>query len=156
MTYREEFPDFDREPPAVLTGDWDFADTSWHNDACPSFVCDVFVLWIDYVDQAKREHQGGPAYALTDEGETVLETDDWEDVRAFVEDGRRDFPAYAWAASPLDQLAGEFCRWTNGQGLPPVDAEELLLRELAVEQRRWISDFVVRWHAAETTQEIGA
>jgi hypothetical protein len=36
MTYREEFPEFESEIPAVfLNHPW--RDVSWHNDTCPSF-----------------------------------------------------------------------------------------------------------------------
>ncbi|KZZ24208.1 hypothetical protein A3753_17710 [Sulfitobacter sp. HI0082] len=61
LTYREEFPDFDFDVPSVVTGAWDFEDTSWRQDVCPSFVCDVFRLWIDFTDPQKRERPSGPA-----------------------------------------------------------------------------------------------
>lgn len=91
MLYRQEFPDFDFEVPAIVTTEWGFEDVSWHNDTCPSFECDVFVLWIDYTDAEKREVGDVKQFMMTCEGETYLHTDNWEDVRAFVEDGKRDF-----------------------------------------------------------------
>lgn len=95
MTYRTEFPDFDFEVPAMIAANPDaWEDTSWQNDSCPSFTCDVFVLWIDYTDPAKREFPLAPQFSMHCEGESMLETDSWEDVRAFIEDGKRDFPEY--------------------------------------------------------------
>lgn len=91
--YRRAFPDFDYEIPALVADAEGWEDTSWHNDACPSFTCDVFVLWCDYADPTRREVQGGKRFTMLDEGRAVLETDAWDDVRAFIEDGRRDFPA---------------------------------------------------------------
>jgi hypothetical protein len=35
MSYREEFPDFDPAAMPAIPQHW--GDTSWHNDACPSF-----------------------------------------------------------------------------------------------------------------------
>lgn len=92
MSYREEFPDFDYEIPALVADAPDaWEDTSWHNDVCPSFTCDVFVLWCDYADPAKREFPASPRYHMQCEGETMLLTNEWEDVRAFIEDGKRHF-----------------------------------------------------------------
>lgn len=100
MAYRDEFPDFDFDVPDVVTGDWNFEDTSWRQDVCPSFVCDVFLLWIDYADPQKRERPEAPQFVMVCEGETMLETNSWEDIRAFVEDGRRDFPAHPQPQEP--------------------------------------------------------
>lgn len=100
--YRAEFPTFDWEVPACVTTEWGFKDISWHNDACPSFECDVFVLVIDFADPAEREYPTCSRFMMVCEGETYLETDSWEDVRAFVEDGKRDFPAYE---TPAENIA---------------------------------------------------
>lgn len=91
MTYREEFPDFDFTVPACVTTDWGFEDVSWGGDTNPSFECDVFMLQVDYTDRAKREFPEWKQFTITCEGESMLETDSWEDVRAFVEDGKRHF-----------------------------------------------------------------
>jgi hypothetical protein len=55
-TYKTEFPDFvlDVEIPAG------FIDNSWHNDAMPNWIRELpdgrmVVLWVDYLDPAKRE-----------------------------------------------------------------------------------------------------
>ena len=89
MSYQTEFPGFEDAPAADWLAAHGFEDTSWHNDACPSFTCDVFVLWVDFKDPDERERPEQPRYAITDEDREVLATDDWADVRAFVEDGRR-------------------------------------------------------------------
>lgn len=92
MGWREEFPDYPAaDMPEILDG---FEDSSWANDVCPSFTCDVFVLWIDYAERAKREFPDWARFTMTCEGATYLETDDWADVLAFVNDGRRDFLPY--------------------------------------------------------------
>jgi|HubBroStandDraft_5_1064220.scaffolds.fasta_scaffold54935_3 hypothetical protein len=89
MTYQTEFPGFEDAPDADWLQAHGFEDISWRNDTCPSFMCDVFVLWVDFKDPAMREHPETPRYAITDEGREVLATDDWAAVRAFVEDGVR-------------------------------------------------------------------
>lgn len=98
MAYRDEFPDFDFDVPEIVTGAWNFEDTSWRQDVCPSFQCDVVTLWIDYADPQKRERPEGPRFVITSEGETMMEGDDWSWVVAYVEDGRRDLPEYPQAA----------------------------------------------------------
>lgn len=55
--YRIEFPDFGELDVQLPEG---FVDSSWHNDAMPSFEkqlpCgNTMRLWIDYVDLAKSE-----------------------------------------------------------------------------------------------------
>jgi hypothetical protein len=54
--YRKEFPDFPAiDMPAIPEG---FADSSWHNDSCPSLISEALGLriWIDYVQVELREH----------------------------------------------------------------------------------------------------
>jgi hypothetical protein len=102
MILTDQFPDFDAEGAGlaaslIATGAWE--DTSWRNDVCPSIQCDVFVLWIDYADRAKREWDNSPRFSMVCEGEPYLETDDWADVLAFINDGRRDFPDYPYRES---------------------------------------------------------
>lgn len=59
MTYATEFPEFVAGMPAIPT---DYVDTSWHNDACPSFhvAGNVYglgvTLWVDHADKAEREN----------------------------------------------------------------------------------------------------
>lgn len=125
MTYRTEFPDFDHEVPAVVTGDWDFADTSWGAEMCPKFTCDVFELHINYADRTKREPEmrGGPLYTMTCEDEVMLETDSWEDVRAFVDDGKRDFPAYEWSLAFIPGEHIEITSYFDGGPAVVVEGE---------------------------------
>jgi hypothetical protein len=49
-----EFPDFPVEDMPTLPEDW--ADDSWHNDACPSFVNEKLkaAIFIDYRDPEMR------------------------------------------------------------------------------------------------------
>jgi hypothetical protein len=94
LTYLTEFPDFDdaEHCEAAIALGFD-EDTSWHNDSCPSFQCDVFVIWVDFADPAKRELDNGPRFVMQDEGEAVVETDNWDDI---VREGKRNVPAYAY------------------------------------------------------------
>ena len=154
MTYRTEFPDFDDDVHPAKAAALGFTDdTSWHNDTCPSFTCDVFVLFIDYADLSKREHIEAARFSIQDQGESVLETDDWDDVRAYVEDGRRDFPPYA---PTIERLTAEYEVFLKREGLDGFqgDAMEILIAgDLSQYQRVWISDFVQRWDAAEARSQ---
>lgn len=89
MTYREEFPDFDPADMPAIPSDW--ADESWHNDACPSFYvgCDAIDelrIYIDYADPDRREVKGNGRYIVLagDDSECLLESDDWNAVLRFV------------------------------------------------------------------------
>jgi len=89
--YRDDFPDFDPETmPHIPDG---FEDVSFHNDICPHFVSDPLELeiWVDYLDKDKREFPDWPRFRVSPqragteiEGES-LETDNWEEVVAFVD-----------------------------------------------------------------------
>jgi hypothetical protein len=89
MTYATEFPDFPAaDMPALPEG---FADTSWHNDACPSYSSPAFQIMIDYLDQAQREHPTGSRFTvipsdLQEGDDDPLETDDWSEVLQYVTD----------------------------------------------------------------------
>lgn len=146
MSYREEFPDFDFEVPALVSGSEGWEDISWANDSCPLFECDVFVLGVDYADRTKREFPFGAQFTMQHEGEVMLQTDSWEDVRAFIEDGRRDFPPYAPPA-PIVVLTADFAAFVQREGLPAEgDALDLLQSAtLTPEQRKWLGRFVAIW-----------
>jgi hypothetical protein len=92
MTYATEFrdPDVYKEFAEQLL-ERGFEDTSWGNDMMPSFTCDVFVVWVDHAHPEEREFPEMKRFAIHDEGETVLETDAWADVLAFIDDGKRVF-----------------------------------------------------------------
>jgi len=90
MAYRDEFPDFDYDIPAIPG----FTDESWHNDVCPSFSAlgGKLTLWCDYADPTRRENEGGKRftlvageYGVVDEQETLCETDDLDEALACAE-----------------------------------------------------------------------
>lgn len=72
--YRREFPDYDGALPDIRS----MQDTSWHNDACPSFAGHGFKLWCDYRDPAKREFPGRKRFLLCDaeDDSIITESDD--------------------------------------------------------------------------------
>lgn len=102
MTYQTEFPDFPAADMPALPDGCGFVDTSWHNDACPSFTSDEIglTIWVDFLDPALCEYQDAqgnrqyPRFAVhcQDHGvETsgpAIQTDDWAEVLAFIESHR--------------------------------------------------------------------
>ncbi|RXG91626.1 hypothetical protein [Bradyrhizobium zhanjiangense] len=101
--YRTEFPDFPAaDMPAIPEG---FADASWRNDACPSFLSEALGMriWIDYADPQQRDHSDGCRFSLVpdsmdDDITDGIATDDWAAVLAAIEEER------AQVADVLDQL----------------------------------------------------
>lgn len=91
-----EFPDYSvADLPSIPEG---FEDSSWHNDACPSFTNDALAL-ILYVDFAKPEDRETPKmnrfslHKLDVEGcmtdaDPVVSTEDWNEVLRAVEAAR--------------------------------------------------------------------
>ena len=71
MSYLTEFPDYDSTP---LMLDWKgastWADTSWHNDVCPSAESDDLIpgyqvrVFSDYEQSDEREMKGLPRFAV--------------------------------------------------------------------------------------------
>ena len=63
MNYKVEFPHYDDE--LTLPDGW--VDTSWHNDACPSFEKEIkgttYRVWCDFKDPSKSE-VGGLRFAV--------------------------------------------------------------------------------------------
>jgi hypothetical protein len=63
MNYKVEFPHYDDE--LTLPDGW--GDTSWHNDACPSFEKEikgtVYRIWCDFKDSSLSE-VGGLRFAV--------------------------------------------------------------------------------------------
>ena len=54
----------------------------------------------------------------------------------------------------LDRLVADYDAWLRKQpasltDLPDTSAEALLHEEITPEQRRWLSDFIARWEAAD-------
>lgn len=83
---QREFPDYPVAAiPALPEG---FDDVSWHNDACPSYANDEFLIYLDYADKEMREsgNEGTrfSVYPVTADGcmidSPVIETDDWQQV----------------------------------------------------------------------------
>jgi len=107
-TWRSEFPDFPAATmPEIPAG---FADTSWHNDACPSFTSDAceLRLWVDFLDPAQREHPESksrfylqPQRAGVEISGDGLLSNDWQEVLAFIAAKRETLaaaPPYALGA----------------------------------------------------------
>lgn len=74
------FPDYDLStmPRHFPAG---FVDSSWHNDGCPS-VWDKtrgLLIYLDYANDADREHSGGPRFHLIREhdGAVLYGSDEW-------------------------------------------------------------------------------
>lgn len=82
MSYQTEFPGF-VGMPAIPAG---FIDSSWRNDACPSFTnesCSV-IIWVDFIDPADRELPYSSRFLVTPERGAELATDDWQAVLSFL------------------------------------------------------------------------
>lgn len=90
--FRKEFPDYPVEDmPVIPVG---FVDSSWVNNAAPSFECRSLGLsvWIDYKDPSLREYGDGNRFimhpidaegAMTDD-DPILETSDWLEVLKLI------------------------------------------------------------------------
>ena len=92
-TFENEFPDYPVVDMPAMPAQGDFFDTSWHNDACPSITSDALGLriWIDFADKSVREFEDGARFIVVRQrdgvqtGNTVIETDDWDEVLAVIE-----------------------------------------------------------------------
>ncbi|MET4489057.1 hypothetical protein [Bradyrhizobium sp. LA7.1] len=92
-TFQTEFPDYPVADMPAMPAHGNVVDTSWHNDACPSFASDALGLhiWIDYADKSVREFENGPRFIVVrlsegiKTGHTVIETNDWNEVLAVIE-----------------------------------------------------------------------
>lgn len=90
--WASEFEDFPAEDMPPIPQGW--TDTSWHNDAAPSFTAHTFAdesylrVWVDYADPKQRELSGTRFWvalysadaSVRGDGLPLLETDDWSDV----------------------------------------------------------------------------
>jgi hypothetical protein len=84
-TLAREFPDFDLSTLPTIPDDWQ--DTSWHNDACPSFLNEAagLILFVDFADIKLREFADGPRFNVNrwedgNTGQILVESDDWQTV----------------------------------------------------------------------------
>lgn len=59
----------------------------------------------------------------------------------------RDY-AEAHPLETIDQLTTEYQDWCARNGLPQISADELLHETLTDEQRRYVSEFLIRWDEA--------
>lgn len=112
--YRIEFPDFPAiDMPAIPEG---FADSSWHNDSCPSLISEELGLriWIDYVQVELREHaDDGYRFVLMPDNndDDITEhvcTDDWAAILAAIEDERS---MLAYCLEKLEKAEGAILQW---------------------------------------------
>jgi hypothetical protein len=94
--FQTEFPDYPVADMPAMPTHGDFIDTSWHNDTCPSIASDPLGLhiWIDFADKLLREFKDGRRFIVVRQehgiktGDTVIETDDWEEVLGVIEHER--------------------------------------------------------------------
>jgi hypothetical protein len=86
-----EFPDYDLATLPEIPADWE--ESSWHNDACPSFMArgDLLHIFVDYADPEfsefpERAFRFG-VYHIDSNADRheLLETNDWPAVVALVE-----------------------------------------------------------------------
>ena len=91
MSYRTEFPTFPVSaiPAELLASDW--TDTSWHNDACPSFERGRFTVFVDWPRKedrwtcsALRYHAYPTEEANVAEFDNGCESDDWADILRYL------------------------------------------------------------------------
>jgi hypothetical protein len=124
MTYRTEHPEFDAASLPVIPASWE--DTSWHNDACPSFrvIGDAdngpFVrLWVQYPEQCDRE---------SDAERFLLErNNDWGGSGPASYAYRGDDAAAMLAAAEVETLAWTFADML-ARDLEPLEWQVMRLR----------------------------
>lgn len=76
----DAFPDFSLGTLPAIPEGWE--DTSWKNDACPSFGVANLRIFIDYADPKQRELGPDTNRFLIcgEDGDLILATDDWNEV----------------------------------------------------------------------------
>jgi len=86
MSFSTEFPDCDAASLPVIPSNW--VDTSWRNDACPSFDTQTgYRVFIDYANQSDREFNQSLRFSVhtnTDHVAVAFESDDWSAVLVFL------------------------------------------------------------------------
>lgn len=85
-----EFPNYPANTlPELPKG---FEDTSWRKDTCPSACSDTLQLFLDYPNPTDREDPELLRYSLyriTDDGaEDILDTDNWSEMLAAIENAK--------------------------------------------------------------------
>lgn len=88
MTFRTVFSDFAPSSLPAIPSNW--TDSSWINNACPSFDCGNLTVFVDYEHPNQRECTDicGARYSVhnnaSDFTDVVFESDDWDAVLEFV------------------------------------------------------------------------
>lgn len=101
---------------------------------------------------AKRMDAGAHVWASDDSGAYPPEAEGWI-VCAYADDQQEltlyDNSGEGELELRQSALSAELAIYQHQQGLPRECAMEQLHRELTADQRRWLSDFVIRWEALE-------
>lgn len=134
---REEFPDYDTDIEPVKG----FANTSWHNDACPSLSINVGEyearIWLDYASPDLREFRG------PDDTQYLLYVMDGDNGSIF------DEPHHVIPADAAERMLSVIYKhWCKAQGLPAMSADELLFENVTDDQAAWLERFMDIWMAA--------
>ncbi|SOZ17211.1 hypothetical protein [Cupriavidus taiwanensis] len=105
---KRQFPDYDVSTlPEIPAG---FGDTSWRNDACPSFTDEArgLQIFIDYAEAADRE-PNAVRYSLRElDGklENIVDTNDWAELlKCISKYDKLDLPL---STKTRDQEVAEF------------------------------------------------
>lgn len=88
--WQVEFPDYPAADMPAIPSEW--VDSSWHNDACPSFlVCPSLGVFVDYAEPAGRDIPNGCRFMALRmiegqhvEGDSLFETDEWAEMLAYA------------------------------------------------------------------------
>lgn len=127
QTFRTEFPDFPADSSAIATlmarG---FVDTSWHNNACPSFEAMGLRVWIDFPHPEARDIVNAEftvAYSVNEwDGMSefgLLFSYEFADVIAFLDGYATEFNALPeWAIKSITSRveAEDFIRSAHDAG----------------------------------------
>ena len=86
-TALSEFPTYPLAALPALPPSW--TDTSWRNEACPSYTVGDLQVWLDFPDPEQREFPELRRFMITRHGRSdneppLLQTDDWTEVLAYV------------------------------------------------------------------------
>jgi hypothetical protein len=153
MAFQTEFPNFPADAFPALPDT--FRDASWHNDGQPSMVSEALLMHIqcDHPDVDLRESDDRSRFRIllldlegcvTDE--VILETDEWAEVLAVVEDRLAD-------VSPLEQLSNEWRIFTASR-YPDMEIHELVeseeWKDASQHDRDFVADFLERLEAVES------
>lgn len=109
MSYKTEFTDYpESDMPEIPAG---FVDSSWRNDACPSFydAARGLVLSVDYADPDKREHPETPRFLLSKADSEGLATDDFCASDSWEEIAREIAESLSANDGTLDSFVLEYC-----------------------------------------------